>query len=186
MCVCVCERRAWVQLWFSSGHLHMTGLICLRLAWILHQHCYTSHSPQPDPPLASSPPHNLCLLFCATPSFLPSHPPDCCHSLSALSLSSPSLSPSLSLFLPLSFFISVCLPSCAVLQGSLADVIYAISFASVRRERPEANALHAECSCGRLWASAARAHPLSASLRAQRDDHACDKRGSICMVVQDN
>lgn len=73
-CSCVCERRAWVQLWFSSGHLHMTGLICLRLAWILHQHCYTSHSPQPDPPLASSLPHNLCLLFCATPSFLLSHP----------------------------------------------------------------------------------------------------------------
>lgn len=58
---------------------------------------------------------------------------------------------------PSSLSLLVCLLSCMVLQGSLADVIYAISFTSERREHPEANTPRAACSCGRLWACTGRA-----------------------------
>lgn len=56
--------------------------------------------------------------------------------------------------------ITVCLLSCVLLQDSLVDVIYAISFASMRRSVLKPNALHAECSCGRLWASTDWAAPF--------------------------
>lgn len=137
---CHLQNCAGVQLECSSGHLQMTRLICLRLTLILYQHCCLFRSPAPLFSLAwCLSPHNLCLLYFFILSVSSS---DCCHISNA---------PPPPLSLSLSF--PVCLLPCAVPQGSLADVIYAIYFASVRGERPEASTLHAECSCGRRWAS---------------------------------
>lgn len=132
-------HRAAVQLGNRSGHLQMTSLnvvsayISLSSPWCLS-------------------PCDLCLLLRAALSFLLSHP----LIVVTFLLPSPSLSR-----LSLSHSLSHCV-CCPVLvpQGSVADVIYAISFASERRERPGANTLHAECSCGRLRAS----NQLSCSL----------------------
>lgn len=147
-CNCVssralCKSPLWQ--WSPSND----SLICLQFARILYQHCYVSHSS----PLSCPFPGVSLLITSAfySPLLFPS-------SCLILRLLSHFQCP----FLPchrsppsFSFSISVCLLSSAVPQGSLADVIYAISFASVRRESPEANTLHAECSCGRLWASTA-------------------------------
>lgn len=72
--------------------------------------------------------------------------------------------------LPLLFSISVCLLCCVLLRGFPADVIYVISFASMRRERPEANTRHIECSRHRLWASTdwATAAPVATTLHTMQ------------------
>jgi len=119
-----------VQFWYSSGNLEMIS------SSVSSSVAYCN------------------ILVCLTVLSLSSPVFDCVLLLPSL-LPHP-LCPLLPCHLPL----SVCLLSYVVLQGSLSDVIYAISFASVRGEHPEANTLHAECSCGRLWTSTDWAIPF--------------------------
>lgn len=137
------ERERCVRVHYGNGHLQMTASSVSSFSRILSALLSLS-CPFPGVSLLVTSAFYSLLLF-----------PSSCLILRLLSHSQCPFLPCHRPPPSFSFSISVCLLSCAVPQGSLADVIYAISFASVRRESPEANTLHAECSCGRLRASTA-------------------------------
>lgn len=137
-------HSARVQLQCSSGHLQVTSLICLQLTRL---YCISTVVQYVSLLLQSVSLAGVSLLITSgCLSFLLSHPQTV--------VTFPVPFPLSSLSLPFSFSASVCLLSCAVLQGSLADLIYAISLV-VWEESFLKPTLNAECSCGRLWASTA-------------------------------